>query len=241
MKEKELRLAVVFFGGVSLAVYQHGINREILNLVRASKFFHRNRQDEDSAVPSFRSRYPDEPERSTGDIYLQCLEAIGQHLSLRVIVDVISGASAGGINGIALARALAHDLSLTPLTDMWLAEADMLKLLAPEAKARLWSKWFFWPFVRPMLGRLKREGLIIGKVDAEMQERVSVFLRSRWFKPPLDGRRLASLVLDGLEAMEKQAASSESLLPEDTRLDLLVTVTDFRGIDRSISIHDPPV
>ena len=42
MKEKELRLAIVFFGGVSLAVYQHGINREILNLVRASKLYHRN-------------------------------------------------------------------------------------------------------------------------------------------------------------------------------------------------------
>ena len=245
MKEKELRLAIVFFGGVSLAVYQHGINREILNLIRASKFYHRNRQDENGDVPSdvplFRSRYPDEPERSTGEVYLQCLEAVGQHLSLRVIVDVISGASAGGMNGIALARALAHDLSLAPLTDMWLAEADMLKLLAPEAKARLWNKWILWPFVRPLLARLNREGLIIGKIDAEMQERVSVFLRSRWFKPPLDGRRLATLALDGLAAMERPDASTESLLPAGTRLDLLVTATDFRGLDRSIFIHDPPV
>ncbi|MDO8264221.1 MAG: patatin-like phospholipase family protein, partial [Gallionella sp.] len=151
MKEKELRLAIVFFGGVSLAIYQHGINREILNLIRASKLYHRNRLGESGDVPSFRSRYPEEPERSTGDVYLQCLQSIGQHLSLRVIADVISGSSAGGINGIALARALAHDLSLAPLTDMWLAEADILKLLAPEAKARLWSKWIFWPFVRPML------------------------------------------------------------------------------------------
>ncbi|OGA94775.1 MAG: patatin [Burkholderiales bacterium RIFCSPHIGHO2_12_FULL_61_11] len=242
MKEKELRLAIVYFGGVSLAIYQHGINREILNLVRASKLcHHRNRQGEGSEVPSFLSRYPEEPERSTGEVYLQCLEAIGQHLSLRVIVDVISGSSAGGMNGIALARALAHDLSLAPLTDMWLAEADMLKLLAPEAKARLWSKWIFRPLVRPLLARLKREGLLIGKVDAEMQERVSVFLRSRWFKPPLDGRRLATFALDGLTAMERPEASNESLLPPGTRLDLLVTVTDFRGLDRSIFIHDPPV
>lgn len=241
MKQKELRLAIVFFGGVSLAVYQHGINREILNLVRASKLYHRNGQDPGGAVPSFRSRYPDEPERSTGDVYLQCLEAIGQQLSLRVIVDVISGASAGGMNGIALARALAHDLSLAPLTDMWLAEADMLKLLAPEARARRSSKWIFKPFVRPILARLSREGLLTGKIDAEMQERVSVFLRSRWFKPPLDGARLATLALDGLAAMEQPQASNESLLPAGTRLDLLVTVTDFRGLDRSIFIHDPPV
>jgi patatin-related protein len=241
MKEKELRLAIVFFGGVSLAIYQHGINREILNLIRASKLCHRNHGVAVSNFTSFRSCYPDEPERSTGEVYLQCLHAIGQHLCLRVIVDVISGSSAGGINGIALARALAHDLNLTSMTDMWLAEADMLTLLAPEAKARFWNKWIFWPFVRPLLTRLHREGLFIGKIDAEMQERVSVFLRSRWFKPPLDGRRLAALVLDGLMAMEKAEASTESLLPPGTRLDLLVTATDFRGLDRSIYIHDPPV
>jgi patatin-related protein len=241
MKEKELRLAIVFFGGVSLAIYQHGINREILNLIRASKLYHRNRLGESGDVPSFRSRYPEEPERSTGDTYLECLQSIGQHFSLRVIADVISGSSAGGINGIALARALAHDLSLAPLTDMWLAEADILKLLAPEAKARLWSKWIFRPFVRPILARLSREGLLVGKIDAEMRERVSVFLRSRWFKPPLDGRRLATLALDGLTAMERPDAPNESLLPPGTRLDLLVTVTDFRGLDRSIFIHDPPM
>lgn len=241
MKEKELRLAVVFFGGVSLAIYQHGINREILNLVRASKLYHRHKLDEGGGFPAFCSRYPQEPQRSTGDIYLQCFQAIGQHLSLRVIVDVISGSSAGGINGIVLARALAHDLSLAPLTDMWLVEADMLKLLAPEARARPWNKWIFWPFVRPLLGRLHRTGLLIGKIDADLQERVSVFLRSRWFEPPLDGQRFAALILEGLTAMETPQAPAESLLPPGTRLDLLVTSTDFRGLERSIFIHDPPV
>jgi patatin-related protein len=240
MKEKELRLAIAYFGGVSLAVYQHGINREILNLIRASKLYHRDRRNEGGEV-SFRAYYPEEPEGSTGDVYLEFLEAVGRFVSLRVVVDVIAGSSAGGINGIALARALANDLSLTPLTGMWLEEADMLKLLAPEAKAKLWSKWYIRPVVRPMLGRLKREGLLPGDLDAALQEEVSVFLRSRWFKPPLDGRRLTALVLDGLEAMEGSGGAGGSLLPEDTRLDLLVTATDFRGVDQSISIHDPPV
>ncbi|HCY63006.1 MAG TPA: DUF3376 domain-containing protein [Oxalobacteraceae bacterium] len=241
MKEKELRLAVVFFGGVSLAVYQHGINREILNLARASRLCHSNRPEDGAGDAAFHRSYPDEPPHSSGQVYLQCLQSIGRHISLRVLVDVISGASAGGMNGILLARALAHDLSLAPLTDMWLAEADMLKLLAPEAKARMWNKWFLWPFVRPLLARLHREGLIAGKIDEEMAERVSVFLRSRWFKPPLDGQRLAAFVLDGLTAMEKPRASGVSLLPPGTRLDLQVTATDFSGLERSIFIHDPPV
>ena len=240
MKQKELRLAIVFFGGVSLAVYQHGINREILNLVRASKLVHRHGAGREDST-SLHDRYPDEPEHSTGDVYARFLETVGKQFDLQVIVDVVSGASAGAMNGVALSRALAHDLSLAPLTDMWLADADIGQLLHADAKAKRWSKWFFWPFVRPLLSRLKHEGLIIGPIDSEMQERVSMFLRSRWFKPPLDGRRLASLILDGLTSMERAGTAGESLLPPGTRLDLLVTATDFRGLDRSIFIHDPPV
>ncbi len=243
MKEKELRLAIVFFGGVSLAIYQHGINREILNLVRASKICHSDKsyEGDEKSASGFHDYYPDEPASSTGDIYLEFLEALGRDMDLRVIVDVIAGASAGGINGVALATALAHDLSLAPVTDMWLTEADMLNLLAPEGRARLWSKWYFLPLVRPLLTRLDREGLLPGKADAEMKERISVFLRSRWFRPPLDGRRMTMLMLDGLTAMGKSGLASESLLPTGTRLDLLVTATDFRGLQRPIFIHDPPV
>lgn len=241
MKQKELRLAIVFFGGVSLAVYQHGINREILNLVRASKLYHRHGAGAEGGSAFMHEHYADEPERSTGDVYYRFLETVGKQFDLRVIADVVSGASAGAMNGVALSRALAHDLTLAPLTDMWLADADIGQLLHVDAKAKRWSKWFFWPFVRPLLSRLKREGLIIGPIDSEMQERASMFLRSRWFKPPLDGRRLASLILDGLTAMERAGDAGSSLMPPGTRLDLLVTATDFRGLDRSIFIHDPPV
>jgi len=40
IKEKELRVALVCYGGVSLAIYQHGITKEILKLVRASRAYH---------------------------------------------------------------------------------------------------------------------------------------------------------------------------------------------------------
>ena len=40
MQEKELRLALVCFGGVSLAIYMHGVTKEILKLVRASYAYH---------------------------------------------------------------------------------------------------------------------------------------------------------------------------------------------------------
>jgi hypothetical protein len=40
MKEKELRLALVCYGGVSLALYLHGTIKEILKLSRVSKAYH---------------------------------------------------------------------------------------------------------------------------------------------------------------------------------------------------------
>ncbi|MFT6570997.1 MAG: hypothetical protein ACJAWY_002720, partial [Sphingomonas echinoides] len=40
MREKELRLALVCYGGISLAVYMHGITKEIWRLARASHGFH---------------------------------------------------------------------------------------------------------------------------------------------------------------------------------------------------------
>lgn len=243
MKEKELRLALVLFGGVSLAVYQHGINREILNLVRASKVYHAHPSCEElqNVTDSFHRHYPDEAERSTGDVYLEFLHALGKDMALRVIVDVIAGSSAGAINGVTLAAALAHDRTLKPITDLWLEQADMLSLLAPQAKARLWSKWYFWPLMRPLMSRLGREGLLPGEGDADIAKRISVFLRSRWFKPPLDGARLAGLILDGLSAMDVSTSQWESLLPKGGKLDLLLTVTDFHGLERPIFIHDPPV
>lgn len=243
MKEKELRIAVVLFGGVSLAVYQHGITREILSLVRASKVFHNEvaMGMDPASLPSFSYVYDDEPDESTGDIYLELLSAISPELNLRVIVDVIAGASAGGINGVTLATALARDLSLRPLTEMWLAQADMLNLLSPEVRTKAWSKWYIWPVLPPLLAKLTREGLIPLEDYAEIRERIAAFMRSRWFKPPLDGRQLASHVLDGLMRMQQSGKSQESLLPPGTKLDLLVTATDFRGIERPIYMHDPEI
>src|SRR6187401_1338761 len=111
VREKELRLALVCFGGVSLAVYMHGISKEILKLVRASRALHGLRDRTARAQARAADFFPiDDPEHDTETVYFDLLRAIGGHVELRVIVDVIAGASAGGINGVMLARALAHDL-----------------------------------------------------------------------------------------------------------------------------------
>src|SRR3546814_3315808 len=40
MREKELRFALICYGGISLAVYMHGITKEVWRLSAASRAFH---------------------------------------------------------------------------------------------------------------------------------------------------------------------------------------------------------
>src|SRR3546814_18705211 len=74
---------------------------------------------------------------------LQDIEAQA-NLKLRVITDIIAGASAGGINGIFLVQAVETGQSLDPLTDLWLENADVDLLLDPDARPiSTFTK--FWP------------------------------------------------------------------------------------------------
>ena len=47
----------------------------------------------------------------------------------RFRIDVISGTSAGGINGVFLAKALANESDLTPLQELWVQEGAIEELL----------------------------------------------------------------------------------------------------------------
>ena len=111
MQEKELRIALVCFGGVSLAVYMHGITKEILKLARASRALHAmaDRQARSSAT-FFDTHDWTDPEYDTEPIYFELLREIGRSVEVRVIVDIIAGASAGGIIAVILANIVAFFL-----------------------------------------------------------------------------------------------------------------------------------
>ena len=47
----------------------------------------------------------------------------------RFVVDIVTGTSAGGINGVFLAKALATDRDISALSDLWIDEGDIDKLL----------------------------------------------------------------------------------------------------------------
>ena len=97
----EFRLALVCYGGVSLAVYMHGVTKELHKLVRASRRF------DDVRDLAERNPFRDD---ETESVYFEALRELaraGKRLS--VTVDVIAGTSAGGINGVVLGKVLALD------------------------------------------------------------------------------------------------------------------------------------
>ncbi len=93
--DKELRIGLVLYGGVSLCMYIFGVVYEFLRLIRKEGAY----------------------------------EELVNKARIKPVIDVISGTSAGGINGIFLAKALVTGKSLDPLKSLWIDEGDLEKLL----------------------------------------------------------------------------------------------------------------
>ncbi len=227
MRQKELRIALVCYGGVSLAVYMHGVTKELWKLARASRDF----------IAGTGASGCTEP------VYHRLLNHIEKvhGLRLRVLPDIVAGASAGGINGVFLAQAIHSGQSLEPLTELWLERADVDVLLDPDA--RPWSKVAkFWamPIVYWLL---KRPGNVVSasvakETRSEVRAKLSRLIRSRWFEPPFGGLGFSRLLYEALEAMRSGGADAP-LLPQDHPIDLFVTATDFKGHAQILRLHSP--
>lgn len=227
MRQKELRIALVCYGGVSLAVYMHGVTKELWKLARASRAFHGG-----TSING-----------GTEEVYRRLLEGIERHfkLRLRVLPDIVAGASAGGINGVFLAQAIHSGQSLEPLTKLWLERADVDVLLDPDARpgSRL-AKFWAMPLVYWLL---KRPGNMVSASVApetrrEVRSKLSRLIRSRWFEPPFGGLGFSKLLSEALDAMA-QGKADAPLLPPGHPIDLFVTATDFAGHPQVLHLHSP--
>ena len=230
MRQKELRIALVCYGGVSLAVYMHGVTKEVWHLARASRDVHSHDRT---------------TSRGSEAVYRRLLETLERDhsLRLRVLPDILSGASAGGINAVFLAQAIHSGQSLDPLTDLWLSEADVERLTDPDARP-LWRFGKFW-FQPGVAFLLRRPGNAVSESVApetrsEVRRKVSGFVRGRWFAPPFSGPGFSALLDRALAAMAASPAG-EPLLPPGHPLDLFVTATDFHGYTSLLRLHSPPV
>ena len=95
MHPREVRLGLVLYGGVSLAIYENGIVQEIYRAIRGDGVYGLIRDLIDSDI----------------------------------VVDVISGTSAGGVNGVMLAYALATQRDFLGSAARWRELGDIQKLL----------------------------------------------------------------------------------------------------------------
>lgn len=233
MRQKELRVALICYGGISLAVYMHGVTKEIWRATRASRGFHRG----------------DPPPGGVEAVYRDLLAGLEQRggLRLRLLTDVVAGASAGGINGVFLAQAIASGQSLEPLTRLWLEKADIDELLDPDARPlSRFSKFWAQPLAWYMLGRPDNvvSSTVAPETRAEVRGKVSRLIRARWFAPPFSGIGFTRLLADALAAMAEDAggaADGAPLLPDGHPLDLFVTATDFNGHPETLRLNSPPV
>ncbi|MDN3645420.1 patatin-like protein [Pontixanthobacter aestiaquae] len=229
MRQKELRIALICYGGVSLAVYMHGVTKELWKLAKASRAFHSGET------------------RSEGvqGVYRDLLQHIEQEkgLRLRVLPDILTGASAGGINAVFLAQAIHSGQSLEPLTDLWLDMADVDQLVDPDARP-MWRFAKFW--AQPIASWiLRRPGNVVTESVApetrdEVRRKVSHFVRGRWFEPPFSGSGFSKLLYDALAAMEN-APLEQPLLPPGHPVDVFVTATDFHGHLELLRLNSPKI
>jgi predicted acylesterase/phospholipase RssA len=206
---REVRLALVCYGGSSLAIYIHGNSKELHRLVQASKALEIDAKAPDHALRDAVLR-GDKPQPGAGGLklsgstrqwyerLLELWETDPQKVRTRVLIDVIAGTSAGGINGVILAKALAHDLSEDELTRLWFDKASL---------SRLTNRYF--GLLRVLTGRA-----------------------------PVDGDALLGWLFDALSIMDK-AYAGHSLLPTGDRLDLFVTATDRYGYPQNLVVGDP--
>jgi patatin-related protein len=201
---KEIRLALVCYGGVSLAIYMHGVTKEIHKLLLASQAFGQDQE-----------RNPFE-QGSTQHLYWNRLRDLNERdqVRTRVVVDIVAGTSAGGINGVYLAKAIAGNSSQDALRNLWFEHGDIGELLR---------------FPRRLPTRL-RFGLFA----------LQAMTHPLGVQPPLRGDQMCRLLYDALAEMDGTSSGVEgtTLVPRDESVELLVTLTDLKGHRRYIPIAD---
>ena len=160
-----------------------------------------------------------------------------------MLTDILTGASAGGINAVFLAQAVHAGHSLEPLTDLWLENADIAELTDPDAEpmwrfAKLWAQPIAeWFLSRP--GNAVNES-VSPETRSEVRAKVSRLIRGRWFSPPFSGERFSAMLFEALQSMAARS-SGQPLLPPGHPIDLFVTATDFRGHAELLRLNSPPL
>lgn len=221
---KELRIGLVLYGGVSLAIYMNGISTELWQLLRASKARHGGQAKQLDG---------------TAKIYADLLDEL-QHLTkndLRVVVDAVAGTSAGGINGAVLAKAIVDGGDASILNKVWLDDADISRLRAEPPKRLPW----YWraplciaECALESVRNLKARVIVIPNVSWRWlrDHFYSLISQKDGQSTPLDGDYFTRMIASTLKKM----GSGPPLLPNSESFDLYLTQTDLHGWPRHLPV-----
>lgn len=204
---EELRLALALNGGVSLAVWMGGCAVELDRARRAHKGV-------------------------TGE-HRRVYDALCECFGRRLVVDILTGTSAGGINGALLGAAIAKDGRLDPgfVRDKWLELGDLSRLLQDqkeEAPTALMKGTEFHDDLKSTFEELLKTGpgpvgrgtsrpVVIPSLDVTMTDLIGVERRFRdaWggelvareHRPRFKFREHAHFTAEALAAAARTSAS----------------------------------
>jgi patatin-related protein len=229
---KEIRFAVVMYGGVSLAIYINGIAQELLKMSRSTtagvdaktlkstdaiyrkvSLLLSNREKLNEFAERLRAaagiknanKKADEIKQIENDIE-EFVNNPKNRAKTRFVVDVLTGTSAGGINAIFLAKALSNNLDIDKLKDMWLNEGD--------------------------IGVLINDKKSFADIDLSAPEKARSLLNSN------------RMYLKLLQAFDDMGDDLEEITGRSNfidELDLYVPTTDFRGTIVPLRLQDEVV
>jgi patatin-related protein len=180
----ELRLAVAFTGGVSLAVWMGGMAREMNLLLAASRFRHGKSVADTTEQGSM-----------VRGLYADLLNLLNVDCSM----DVLSGTSAGGINAVILGLANVQRFDLDGLRELWFDAGSLGKLLRDptdkQAPSLLYGDEGLLKGLRDGLEKLT-EGSRADAVDADDPTQVFVTTTLLTGKPSVFTDEYGTLVRD---------------------------------------------
>lgn len=239
--EKQIRFAVVMYGGVSLAIYINGIAQELLKLVQATAKDNRNfpatasvyrkvafllSGDEEikaeissslAEIERLKNALKEAADGGKDDLaeeIKRAERALDEKLKdrgtpVKFVIDVLSGTSAGGINAVFLAKALANNLKMDSLKKLWLIEGDIDKLINDDKS--------------------------VAGTDLTANGETNSLL---------NGNRMYLKLLEAFKGMDSdpfsaRAVNSECFVsPNVEELDLFVTYTDYAGVPLPLRLSD---
>jgi patatin-related protein len=184
---REMQLGLVVYGGVSLAIYTHGICQEFYNAVRGRGIY----------------------------------KLIKAMTDADLVVDVISGSSAGGVNGVLLAYAIANSndreiVDFSQFAKIWRNNGEAIKLLKKPNV-----------FKFPLGANVNREN---GNGATATAEAMRANLVHR--------QGLLAALIRGVE--HKLPRSTTEWFSATKELDLAIAGTDYLGrIERTTEEHQP--